>query len=191
MNGLTIFQKIGLAIDQRYIKKAGAEPVSGSKYNVLLVCFHPYHGQTSLKLAGEVVINPADQVGELHFSNYRVAELGKEKSSRTMEWRLLEILKEEFAALAKACSSGEIAPEMKAFYGVNVLVAGAKRLGFTLVPIPKGWNRWWLGFWETILRIVFYSYKTKKKTSFQKTKDPFEVWITREELLKRYLPKDK
>jgi hypothetical protein len=79
--------------------------------------------------------------------------------------------------------------EIKGFYGVNVLTAGAKRLGFTLIPIPKGWNRWWLGFWETILRKIFYSYKTKKKATFQKTKDPYEVWITREELLKRYLAK--
>jgi hypothetical protein len=44
-----------------------------------------------------------------------------------------------------------------------------------------------LGFWETILRKIFYSYKTKKKASFKKTKDPFEIWITREELIKRYL----
>lgn len=185
MSEVTILQKFGMAIDRRYLKKAGATTIPGSKYEVLLICFHPYTGKAPLHLNG-TIINPGDMVAEFHLSNLRVAAMGRDESSRSMEWRLLESLKSEFTTLAKSCSSNEIPFSVQGFYGVNVLTAGAKRLGFTLVAIPKGWNRWWLGFWETILRKIFYSYKTKKKATFQKTKNAYEIWITREELIKRY-----
>jgi hypothetical protein len=189
MSGVTVLQKFGMAIDRRYLKKVGATSIPDSKLNLLLICFHPYEGEKSLTFVDGVAIDPGDPIVEIHLANQRITELGNEQSERSMEWRLLELLKAEFAALAKACSEGSISTEVKGFYGVNVLTAGAKRLGFTLVPIPKGWNRWWLGFWESFLRKIFYSFKTKKKATFQKTKDPYEVWITRQELVKRYLAK--
>ncbi len=183
---MTILQKFGMAIDRRYLKKAGATGIPGSKYQLLLICFHAYQGKAELNLNG-TIIYPGDAIAEFHLSNKLIAEMGKEESSRSMEWRMLEMLKAEFTALAEACSNDLVPIQVQGFYGVNVLTAGAKRLGFTLVPIPKGWNHWWLGFWESILRKIFYSYKTKKKAAFQKTKEAFEVWITREELIKRYL----
>ena len=186
MGGVTILQKLGMAIDRRYLKKVGATTIPGSRLNLILVCYHSYHGKKQLSFEDGAVINPGDLVVELHLGNQRIAEIGKEQSERSLEWRLLEMLKEEFTALARACLAGQIPAEIEGFYGVNVLTAGAKRLGFTLVPIPKGWNRWWLGFWETALRKIFYSFKTKKKATFQKTKNPFEIWITRRELIKRY-----
>ena len=183
----TVLQKFGMAIDRHYLKKVGATSIPGSKFNVLLICFHPYEGEKALTLVDGLVIDPGELIAEFHLSNQRIAELGNQQSERSMEWRIMEILKAEFTALAKACMEGQLSSDVKGFYGVNVLTAGAKRLGFTLVPIPKGWNRWWLGFWETLLRKIFYSFKTKKKATFQKTKDPYEVWITRQELVKRYL----
>jgi hypothetical protein len=187
MSGITVLQKLGMSIDHRYLKKVGATPIEGSKLQLLLICFHPYEGKTPLTFNDGTTINPGERIAELHLSNERITQLGREQTERSMEWRMLEFLKDEFTALANNCYNEKVPVEIKGFYGVNVLIAGAKRLGFTLVPIPKGWNRWWLGFWETILRKIFYSYKTKKKASFKKTKDPFEIWITREELIKRYL----
>jgi hypothetical protein len=183
---LTLVQKLGMAIDRRFLKNAGAIPIPGSQNQLLLICFHPYEGKVPLTLTDGVKINPGDRVAEFHLSNHRIVKLGREQTTRSMEWRMLELLKAEFNAVARACSDSRIPADVKGFYGVNVLIAGAKRLGFTMVALPKGWNRWWLGFWETILRKIYYSYKTKKKASL-KTKDAFEVWITREELLKRYL----
>ena len=103
-----------------------------------------------------------------------------------LQWRLIEMIKLEFRNLAAACLTGEIPETVRGFYGVNVLAAGARRLGFTMVPIPRGWQRWWLGFWESCLRLVFYSFKTKKKASLKRTMDPYEIWITREDLIARY-----
>ncbi|HBF39555.1 MAG TPA: hypothetical protein DDW50_19825 [Firmicutes bacterium] len=186
MSELTILQRFGMAVDRRYLKEAGATGIPGSVYQVLLICFHPYQGERNLNLNG-VTIHPGDMIAEFHLSNRRILEMGREASSRSMEWRLFEALRGEFTALAAACVINTIPASVQGFYGVNILAAGAKRLGFTLVPLPKGWNRWWLSFWETFLRRIFYSFKTKKKANFQKTKEAFEIWITREELLKRYL----
>ena len=186
MSDFTILQRFGLAIDRRYLKKAGATGIPGSQHQVLLICYHPYRGKTALYLNG-ATIEPGEMIAEFHLSNKRITEMGWETSSRSMEWRILEALKAELTALAEACSSNTIPGTIQAFYGVNVLTAGAKRLGFTLVGIPKGWNHWWLGFWETFLRKIFYSFKTKKKATFQKPKEAFEIWITREEIIRRYL----
>jgi hypothetical protein len=103
---------------------------------------------------------------------------------------LLMMLADEFTALAKACHAGELPGEIRAYYGVNVLAAGARRLGFTLVPIPRGWERLWLGFWESLLRLVYYSFRTTKKATIRRTMDPYEVWISCYELQRRYLKND-
>lgn len=186
MSGFKWLRALGEAIDRHYLKKVDAVAIPGSQSKLLLLCYHPYQGKQSLVLDNQTTVVPGSKVGEFHLSNTRITEIAKEESSRPLEWRLLHLLKEELTVLAEACFKGEIDEEVQAFYGVNVLVAGARRLGFTLVPIPRGWNRWWLGFWESLLRLIYYSYQTKKKAVLQKTMDPYEVWITRDELVRRY-----
>ena len=187
MGGLTFLRKINEAIDRRYLRKVGATPIPGSGQQLLLFCYHPYHARKELRLSETVIIRPGDTVSELHFSNTRIVEIGAQAGDRPLECRIIDILKEEFSILAEACRNGTVPPEVKAFYGVNVMPAGAKRLGFTLVPLPRGFNRWWLGLWESLLRLVYYSYQTKKKASLKRTmNDPYEIWISRDELIRRY-----
>ncbi len=186
MIGAGIIRKLLGKIDKHYQKKVGAVTIPGSKNDLLLICFHTYHGKKQVVTNDRVTIKPGDPVGELHFNNKRITEIAASPSDRSMEWRLFEMLKAEFAALAEAYVAGSIPSDVKAFFGVNVLAAGAKRLGFTLVPIPPGWNRWWLGFWESVLRLIFYSFKTKKKASLKRTMDPYEIWISSDELIRRF-----
>jgi hypothetical protein len=182
-----ILRKLGTAIDRRYLKKAGAISVPDSEYRLLLICFHPYHGRKSVDIPGPVTIAPGDPVCEIHLANQRITEIARESSTRSMEWRLLEILKKELGKLAESFVNGTIPQEIKAVYGVNAMGTASRRLGFTLIPLPKGWNRLWLGFWESLLRKIFYSYKKDKKTVLGRTMDPHEVWISREELVRKYL----
>ncbi|WP_132016014.1 YkoP family protein [Hydrogenispora ethanolica] len=184
MMGVSILRRIGQAIDRSYLNKVGAAPIPGSDLGLLLVCYHSYEGKQTIELSDHTVIRPGQTVGELHFSNIRITEIAAQ-SERSLEWQLMEMLKQEMGTLAKACAAGLIPETVEAFYGTNVLAAGARRLGFTLIPIPKGWNRWWIGFWESVLRLVYYSFKTSKKTSLKRTMDPYEVWMSRAQLLQR------
>ncbi len=186
MLGARIFRKIGERIDEEYQKRVGAITIPGSKNGLLLICYHDYQGNKPVVTNDGVTINPGDPVGELHFNNKKITELAALPSDRSMEWRLFEIIKAEFATLTQASAAELIPNNVKGFYGVNVLAVGAKRLGFTLVPIPPGWNRWWLGFWESVLRLIYYSFKTKKKASIKRTMDPYEIWISRDELTRKY-----
>jgi hypothetical protein len=181
-----VLRNIGQTIDRYYLKKAGATAIPGSSLGLLLLCYHPLQSRHAVVLDETTVCQPGATVGEFHLSNIRITELANEMGQRSLEWRLLALLKDEFTGLAKACVAGVIPETIQGFYGVNVLVAGAKRLGFTLIPIPPGWSRWWLGFWESCLRLIFYSYKTQKKAALQRTMDPYEVWISRTELIRRY-----
>lgn len=151
------------------------------------MCFHPYHGKSQLEIPRGVIIKPGETVVEFHISNIKVTQLSSDSDGKPVEWwRLLELAKEEIVLLAKACAEGAFPEEIKGFYGVNVFPGIIKRLGFTLIPIPKGFNRWWLGFWESLLRVVYYSNNSRKKAELKKTMDPYEVWISREELVRRY-----
>ncbi len=187
MNGLPILRRLGQAIDRRYLKKVGAEPVPGSAIGLILVCYHPYEAKQPLELNDQTVIRPGEIVGEIHFSNIKITELAAEHSGRSMEWRLMELIKQEFKTLAKAGLEGKVPAAVRAFYGVNVLAAGARRLGFTMIPIAKGWNRWWLGFWESMLRLVYYSFETKKKAALKRTMDPYEVWMSRDFMIAKFM----
>ncbi|HYH02545.1 MAG TPA: hypothetical protein VEC37_05555 [Bacillota bacterium] len=186
MSGFKWLRRMGEAVDRHYLKQVNAFAIPGSRLGLLLLCYHPYQGKQPLLLDDQTTITQGAIIGEFHLGNTRITEIAKESSPRPLEWRLMQMLKGELAVLAEACIKGEIAGEVQAFYGVNVLVAGARRLGFTLVPLPKGWKRWWVGFWESLLRLIYYSYQTKKKAVLQKTMDPYEVWITRDELVRRY-----
>lgn len=186
MLGAGLLRKIGEKIDERYQKQVGAATIPGSHNDLLLICYHDYQGKKQVITNDGVTIKPGDPLGELHLNNKRITEIAAEPSERSMEWRLFEILKAEFASLAEASLNGLVPDNVKAFYGVNVLAVGAKRLGFTLVPLEPGWNRWWLGFWESVLRLIYYSFKTKKKASLKRTMDPYEIWITSSELIRRY-----
>lgn len=184
--GIGLLRKVAEKVDVLYQKKVGAVTIPGSVNNLLLICYHAYRGRNPVVTGDKVTINPGDLVGELHLNNKKITELAACPSERSMEWRLLEILKAEFAELAEVSSGGLIPKKVRAFYGVNVLAIGAKRLGFTLIPLAPGWNRWWLGLWESFLRLIFYSFKTKKKASLKRTMVPYEVWISRDELIRKY-----
>lgn len=191
MFGVKTLRKIGGVIDRRYLKKVGATSISGSEQKLLLICFHSYEGKQPVNTADGIIIKPGDVVGELHLSNIKITQIAEETKGRSLEWQLMEMLKEEFRMLAKAAVAGLIDEHIKGFYGVNVLAAGAKRMGFTLIPVPPGWNRWWLGFWESTLRLIYYSFKTKKKAKLQRTMDPYEIWISRQELIRKYYTEQK
>jgi hypothetical protein len=185
---MKILRRWAIAIDRRYLKKAGAASVPGSRYKLLLACYHPYHGKRPVVLPDGVIIQPGELVGEFHLANTRIMEIAAENKPG-LQWRLLEMLTDEFTVLAIAAHAGELPRPVRAFYGVNVLPAGARRLGFVLIPIPKGWDRLWLGFWESLLRLVYYSFQTTKKATIRRTMDPYEIWITGVELERRYFKK--
>ena len=186
MFGVEVLRKIWGKIDKWYQKKVGAVMIPGSKHNLLLICYHEYQGKKQVITNDGVIIKPGDPVGELHLNNKKITELAAGPSERSMEWRLFEILRQEFASLADLGAAGLIPVNVRAFYGVNVLAAGARRLGFTLIPVAPGWGRWWLGLWESTLRLVYYSFKTKKKASLKRTMNPYEIWISSDELIRKY-----
>jgi hypothetical protein len=189
MSGTGIIRKIVAAIDRRFLANIKATSVPGSNHHLILICFHPYNGKKPVRIPPQVIIHPGDPICEIHLSNQQVIQMATEANERSMEWRIFEILKEEFGLLAKTCLDGRYPQKFMAVYGVNTMGSSVKRFGFTLIPLPKGWNKLWLGFWESLLRKIFYSYKTSKKATFKRMMDPHEIWISKEELIRKYLKK--
>lgn len=181
----TFLRRIMEKIDERFLASAGARPIIGSNFELLLVCFHPYEG-TGANLPDGVSIQPGDSVCELHLSNKKISAYAEDPSVKSVEWQILQDLRREFTALAKEMRDGTIPQDVKGIYGVNVLPAGARRLGFTLIPLTPGWNRIWLAWWESFIRKVYYSFGSGKKADGKKTTVAYEIWMSRQMLVERY-----
>lgn len=183
MPGNKLGRWLSETVDRIYLQRAGVTSIPGSRFNLLLVGFHAYRGRW-LPLDDDHGIQPGEMVGEFHLNNTRIIRMATENNGRSMEWRLLEALNDELDCLAVACINGHISDTVRGFYGINILAAGARRLGLTLVPVPGGWNRLWLTLWGSWLRRVYYAYRPHRTGKFT-VLPPYEMWISRSRLESR------
>lgn len=173
---MKFFQKIMIVIDKYYLKREQAVLIPNSQLQMLKICYHQYEGRVEREIDG-VKIAPGDMVGELHIVNSKILEIASEKSKRPIEWRLIELFRREIVALSEACVSGEIPIEVKGFFGISVLSTGIARLGFTIIPL-SGAKAFMIGFWETLLRRIYYSFK-RHRSNLPWVMPVSEVWLTR------------
>lgn len=180
-----LLRRIMEKIDERFLSSAKARTITGSNLGLLLICFHPYEG-AGAELPDGTLIKPGDPVCELHLSNKRISAYAEDPAIQSVEWQILQDLRKEFAALAQEIAEGIFPADVRGIYGVNVLPAGARRLGFTLIPLPPGWNQVWLAWWESLIRKVYYSFGSGKKANTRKTSVAYEIWMSRGELARKY-----
>lgn len=155
--------------------------------NIFRVVILRYRGE-NLTTVNEQVIESGHLIVKLHIHNYLFAYLCKEiKSDTRMILLLRRKIIESLPPLAAYLAKHPRVHEIKGIVGTTMLHKGVEPLGFSISDVPMTkyfrYKRWYL---RLMLRIIHPDGMRRLET-FDKTIPLKRVYMSKEELLNRYL----
>lgn len=155
--------------------------------NIFRVVFLRYHGESLTTMSGHT-IKSGDLILKLHIHNYLFANLCKGmKSDTRMILLLRRQIMDSLPTLALYLASHPRADEIKGVVGTTMLHKGVEQLGFSISDVPMNWffryKRWYL---RLMLQII-HPDGMKRLETLDKNIPLQRVFMTKEELLSRYL----
>lgn len=159
-------------IEGSAIKKRRWTTIPNTRVAYFYVDIMPYKGKELVLIDG-TKISKGDIVAELHVNNCNMPEV----TFRNIKLFSSNI-DEELVLLAKALEQ-EAYQNIKAIFGRTLLYAFVQRKGFEIIEIRNLWLRFFLNFWDPLIRKV-YSKSTAKNDKKRRSK---EIWMSRSGLL--------
>jgi len=154
--------------------------VPGAPYGFLKLRIVRYHGQAIVLPCGSPVLSGA-QVAQIHCDNQRLLNLQYSGGSLVAAGRA------DLRAIAQWIDRNQ--PDVVALYGYTVLHAGAARLGFHCHRPPfTARLRAERLFMNGLLAIYNRNGVERLRRGRTLTAEPAEIWMSRTELMRRYLP---
>lgn len=163
-------------IEKSVVKINDWKHIPSSKRKMLYICPHEHKGEVK-NISDGTIIKNGDLVAEIHIDNLKIHKI--ENDFRNLS----KVFREELQALGDTIVNEETFKDIKAYHGTTLLYSFAKREGFTIIDIHKGTKTYFLSIWENILRIVFKKDQRKRN----KFRAPKECWISKEQLLEKYI----
>jgi hypothetical protein len=142
-----------------------------------------YRGRP-LVLADGTPMRRGDRVAELHLQN----RLGVRLMQQGDQWKFLAALRKDFRALAEWMASDPALADVRAIWGTTILSRAAPRFGFMVRARPPTLLRWLERFFLQGLLVIFSQEGIDRLKHGKVLRQyPQEVWMSRAQLLQRYL----
>jgi len=173
----TLWQRFLAPGEWLFTLLAGSRPVPGSR-GTFLIAYHRYRG-TRVDLPDGTHVARGDLVAEIHFWNRRIATRTG-GTAQAVTWGFIRDMRADIGALARAMQSGALTTAP--VYGASPLAEAAARFGFLVRPLPRGWRRFALTTWQTVLRRTF----RPRALHTESRAETAEIWMGPTDLLRRY-----
>jgi hypothetical protein len=155
--------------------------IPNAPYGLLRMRLKAYKGQP-LTLPGDTTIGRNALVGELHCNN--PALLHQVLRHRVNPYRAC---REDLRCLAAWAGKDSLGIQVEAFFGRTMLAVGAARMGFAVRDVRKGPWLWLERFFMIGLLLLYTESGLGRLTRGTTVLSyPKEVWISRDQLMKRY-----
>jgi MFS family permease len=177
--GFLLFWPVWERIMQTFFR---TQQIPDAPHHLLDARLTHYHGKP-IELPDGQQVRKGDAIIELHFRNKLLLQVMSQVSS----WRFVHMLAQDLGGLAAWVQSADFPAEPKAIFGVTLMSRGAPRLGFMVRDRPHTLHNWLERFFMTGLLVLYHSKGTERLlqgTTYGMY--PQEVWMSRDELLRRY-----
>lgn len=152
--------------------------------NLLRLSRTLYKGPHLYSQEGRLVAEPGDLVAEIHLDNARL--LGTETDSQKIAVRALRMIKYSLPELASYVVKHPDYKGIQVFLGLTLINRGVKGLGFEVKDVPVSLATQGIALLQRIILWVYQPPGRNKKAK-RMGEQPKLVWMSREELLKRWL----
>ena len=141
-----------------------------------------YKGPNLVNEEGQILAKKGDLIGEIHFDNSRFYNIGTD--SENIGINALKKVRFSLPVLANYVANNPDFENVKVYMGVTMLNRGAKKLGFSVQEYPYRHGRFIAALQKLLIKI-YHPLGIKRKTS-KLGLEPKIVWITKDQLLKKY-----
>ncbi len=145
-----------------------------------------YRGD-DLTLADGTVLTRGRRVGEIHLRNDILRSLHQHaQRPRQVGWLFREALIKGLEDLAAVVEARQEYRDLAAFCGTTMLHYGAQKLGFETRPLADGLRFRLLRVYQRLLTARHHPLGRRRTDRGTRTRDPAELWISRDRLLALY-----
>ncbi len=154
---------------------------------ILRVQVKPYRG-SPLTLGDGSLILRGDPIGVIHLNNERVSALhAKRGGSRWAGLAFRRAFQASLQALAEGARTTPRYHAVRAFTTTTIFHQGTERAGFEVRPLSRPLLGRLVAAYERGLLIQFHPLG-RRRPGRQRFAEARQIWISREELLRRYAP---
>ncbi|MHB8125520.1 MAG: polysaccharide deacetylase family protein [Desulfitobacteriaceae bacterium] len=143
-----------------------------------------YKGPRLYSEDGQILAKEGDMVAELHLDSLRLR--GKGTDIQTIGIKALRQIRESLPDLAAYINNNPAYLGIQVFMGISLLNRGVRGLGFKVQEASPSWANRGIGVLQKLILRIYHP--AGKATRHKHTEgQPKIVWISREELLSRWL----
>ncbi|MEK8126854.1 polysaccharide deacetylase family protein [Paenibacillus filicis] len=179
--------KVWMCWERSFVKVMQVKPVDAAN-TLLQLRITEYRGKQAILLTDGEQIQQGDRIAELHLDNNLLYRLGATSSSSVhLAIQLVRRTELLMPQIIRLLQTDPAYKDVKGLYGISIIHRGTKKLGFTVLDLPKGAFSFATRLY---LRFLLYMVHPQGKERLKLKSEllvPKIIAISRKELMSRYI----